>query len=81
VLADAGAALPTLLIVSASESSCGDSLNSEVVAADVVSMLVGSIGLIAAVPVTTAVAVALAARLDRDALEALDHDCAGHHHH
>ncbi len=80
VLAYAGAALPTLLIFSAADSSFSDSLNSEVVAADVVSMLVGSIGLIAAVPVTTAIAAALAARLGDDEIAALADDHAGHQH-
>jgi uncharacterized membrane protein len=81
VLAYAGAALPTLLIFSASNTRFGEAFNSEVVAADVVSMLVGSIGLIAAVPVTTAIAAALAARLGDDDLGPHDaHAHAGHAH-
>lgn len=70
VLAYAGAALPTLLVFSAADTGFWDAFNSEVVAADVVSMLVGSIGLVAAVPVTTALAAALAARMDATTLPA-----------
>lgn len=81
VLAYAGAALPTLLIFSASNTEFGSALNSEVVAADVVSMLVGSIGLIAAVPVTTAIAAALAGRLDPEEIDVLEDQHHDHHHH
>jgi uncharacterized membrane protein len=61
VLAYVGAALPVLLIFSVGGVSFGNAVNSEVVAEEIVAMLVGSIGLIAAVPLTTALA-ALAAR-------------------
>jgi uncharacterized membrane protein len=64
VLAYVGAALPTLLVFSLAGTSAADALNSEVIAAEVVSMLVGSIGLMAAVPLTTALAALLASRLD-----------------
>jgi uncharacterized membrane protein len=60
VLAYVGASLPVLLIFSSSDIGLGDALNLEVVAKEVVAMLVGSIGLIAAVPVTTALAAVLA---------------------
>jgi uncharacterized membrane protein len=63
VLAYAGAALPVLLIFSLGDTSFGDAVNSEAVATEVVAMLVGSIGLIAAVPLTTALATLLAVRL------------------
>ncbi len=63
VLAYVGASLPVLLIFSLAGTSFGDALNSEAVAQEVVGMLVGSIGLIAAVPVTTGIAVLLATRL------------------
>jgi uncharacterized membrane protein len=59
VLAYAGASLPVLLIFSSSELGLVDALNFELVAKEVVAMLVGSIGLIAAVPVTTALAALL----------------------
>jgi uncharacterized membrane protein len=61
VLAYAGAALPVLLVFSVGQVGFGNALNSEAVAGEIVAMLVGSIGLIAAVPLTTALA-ALAAR-------------------
>ena len=48
-----------LLILGSGDVSLGDALNLEVVAKEVVATLVGSIGLIAAVPVTTALAAAL----------------------
>jgi uncharacterized membrane protein len=60
VLAYVGASLPVLLIFSSAEIGLGEALNLEVVAKEVVATLVGSIGLIAAVPVTTALAALLA---------------------
>jgi uncharacterized membrane protein len=60
VLAYVGAALPILLIFSAADLGVADATNLEVVAKEVVATLVGSIGLIAAVPVTTALAALLA---------------------
>ena len=77
VLAYAGAALPVLLIFSLGGTSFGDALNSESVATEVVATLVGSIGLIAAVPLTTALAALLAVRL---APESLRDEHAGHAH-
>ncbi len=55
-LAYVGASLPTFLIFAISEQSLGAIANSEVVAVEIVRTLVGSIGLVAAVPVTTALA-------------------------
>jgi uncharacterized membrane protein len=63
VLAYAGAALPILLIFNTAGTPFGDAVNREPVAEQVIAMLVGSIGLIAAVPLTTAIAALLAARL------------------
>jgi uncharacterized membrane protein len=63
VLAYAGAALPVLLIFSLGGTSFGDALNSEVVATEIVATLCGSIGLIAAAPLTTALAAFLAIRI------------------
>ena len=60
VLAYVGASLPVLLIFSSADLGLRDALELEVVATEVVATLVGSIGLIAAVPVTTALAAALA---------------------
>jgi uncharacterized membrane protein len=66
VLAYAGASLPILLIFSAGNIGLGEAINSEIVATEIVAMLVGSIGLIAAVPVTTGLAAVLAVRLPRE---------------
>jgi uncharacterized membrane protein len=63
VLAYAGAALPVLLIFSLGGTAFGDAVGSEVVATEIVATLVGSIGLIAAVPLTTAIATLLAVRM------------------
>lgn len=59
VLAYAGAALPLLLLFSIAQSSVGTVANSELVAEEIVRTLVGSIGLVASVPVTTALAALL----------------------
>lgn len=63
VLAYAGAALP-LLLFSIAQSGVGTVANSELVAEEIVRTLVGSIGLVASVPVTTALA-ALVVSADR----------------
>ncbi len=63
VLAYAGAALPVLLIFNTQGTRFSDAVNLEPVAEQVVAMLVGSIGLIAAVPLTTAIAALLASRM------------------
>ena len=62
VLAYAGASLPLLLLFSLSGRSLGDVATSEDVATEIVRTLVGSIGLVASVPVTTAVAALVACR-------------------
>ena len=77
VLAYAGASLPILLVFSVGNASFGTAVNGEAVAQNVVAMLVGSIGLVAAVPVTTALAAILAARLPPSDLRAEAH---GHAH-
>ncbi|MBN0043255.1 YibE/F family protein [Streptomyces actuosus] len=64
VLAYAGAALPLLLLFSIAQSSVGAVANSELVAEEIVRTLIGSIGLVASVPVTTALA-ALVVSADR----------------
>ena len=64
VLAYAGSALPVLLVFGASDVSLGAAANLELVAREIVAMLVGSIGLIAAVPITTALAAWLAGSVD-----------------
>ncbi|MEU2155496.1 YibE/F family protein [Streptomyces sp. NPDC019396] len=64
VLAYAGASLPLLLLFSIAQSSVGTVANSELVAEEIVRTLVGSIGLVASVPLTTALA-ALVVSADR----------------
>lgn len=64
VLAYVGASLPLLVVYSLAGSQLQDVLTSEVVAQEVVRTLVGSIGLVAAVPLTTLLA-ALTVRVDR----------------
>lgn len=59
VLAYAGAALPLLLLFTLSGSGLGQVITGELVATEVVRTLVGAIGIVAAVPVTTALAAAL----------------------
>jgi uncharacterized membrane protein len=63
VLAYVGAALPVLLIFSTQDVGLGTMLQREAVAEEIVATLVGSIGLIAAMPLTTGLAAALAVRL------------------
>ena len=57
VLAYAGASLPLFLLFTSAKQGLVDTANSEVVAVEIVRTLVGSIGLVAAVPITTALAV------------------------
>jgi uncharacterized membrane protein len=78
VLAYVGAALPLLLIFETQNTTFGDALNGEIVAGEIVAMLVGSIGLMLAVPLTTALAAWLAPLLPTDALPEDDHH--GHAH-
>jgi len=60
VLAYVGSSLPILLLFTSGSIGLGTVINSELVATEIVAMLVGSIGLIAAVPLTTALAAGLA---------------------
>jgi uncharacterized membrane protein len=55
-LAYAGAALPLLILLVQSRQSLGTVVNSETVATEIMSALVGSIGIVASVPLTTWVA-------------------------
>jgi uncharacterized membrane protein len=63
VFAYAGAALPVLLIFSIGGTPFTDAVNSEAVAEEIVASLIGSIGLIASMPITTALAALLAPRM------------------
>jgi uncharacterized membrane protein len=62
VLAYAGAALPALLLFTVAGRGPRDVITSDLVAGEVVRSLVGAIGLVLAVPLTTALAAALAPR-------------------
>lgn len=64
VLAYAGASLPMLLMFSLGRGDYGKLVNFEFVAEEIVRTLVGSLGLIAAVPLTTAIAILFALRAD-----------------
>ena len=73
VFAYAGASLPLLLLFTTGDVSFGDAINREIVATEIVAALVGSIGLIAAVPLTTGAAALLASRLPRESVPAETH--------
>jgi uncharacterized membrane protein len=60
LLAYVGASMPLLLFFVLAGQSLGTSLNTEIVAVEVVRTLVGSIGLVAAVPLTTWLAARMA---------------------
>ena len=62
VLAYVGASLPILLIFSVGGTPFADAINREAVSVQIIGTLVGSIGLIAAVPLTTVIATWLASR-------------------
>lgn len=75
-LAYAGASLPLLILFATSGEPLGSVATSEVVAVEIVRTLCGSIGLIAAVPLTTVLA-ALLARDDRAGAEPAQLEDAG----
>ena len=62
VLAYAGASLPLLVLFTLSNQRLGDVLSGELVAEEIVRTLVGSIGLVASVPITTAITAFVATR-------------------
>jgi len=64
VLAYAGASLPMLLMFSLGRGDYGYLVNFSFIAEEVVRTLVGSLGLIAAVPITTTIAIFLAQKAD-----------------
>ncbi len=59
LLAYAGASMPLLLLFAVSNQSLSEVANSEVIAVEIVRTLCGSMGLVAAVPITTALAAAV----------------------
>ncbi|HET9588698.1 MAG TPA: YibE/F family protein, partial [Anaerolineales bacterium] len=64
VLAYAGASLPMLLMFSLGRGDYGFLVNFEFIAEEIVRTLVGSLGLVTAVPLTTAIAIFFALRAD-----------------
>jgi len=62
-----------LLIFSVGGTSFADAVNGEAVADEVIAALVGSIGLIASLPITTALAALLAPRMSDKQLAAAEH--------
>jgi len=84
VLAYAGASLPLLLLFTIGSGNYGFLINQGFMAEEVVRTLVGSVGLIAAVPITSLIATALATRGNQlgewRALFGPDTGDAEHHH-
>jgi hypothetical protein len=76
VFAYTGAALPMLLMLLVNDFTLAHSLNMELIAAEIVHTLVGSIGLVLAVPLTTLLA-AMLFRGDKLALKQNEHSHAG----
>lgn len=74
-LAYVGAALPLVLLFSTSNSPLYFTLNQEVIAAELARILIGSIGLILAVPLTTVAAAWWFGRRE------VDNSLGGHYHH
>lgn len=77
-LAYVGAALPLVLLYARSEATLLDILNQEVIAAELLRIIVGSMGLVLAVPLTTLLAARYFATHTVDSLHVSSH---GHHHH
>ncbi len=73
LLAYAGASLTLLLLIASQSVSLGQTLNRAFLAEEIVRTLVGSLGLIAATPITSAIAVALAKRTATIELEEHGH--------
>jgi len=78
-LAYVGTALPLVLLYAQSQAPFLDILNQEVVAAELVRIIVGSIGLVLAVPFTTLVAAYYFSRHEID--NSLSSSHSHHHHH
>ena len=77
VLVYVGATLPLLLVLHATGVNFTDALNAQDVAEPIVATLVGAMALLVSVPLTTALAALLVARVPVDALPDTDH---GHAH-
>ncbi len=85
VLAYAGASLPMLLMFSLGRGDYGYLVNFSFIAEEIVRTLVGSLGLIAAVPLTTAIAIFLAQKAESlgrwEQVLGPEGSGEGHHHH
>jgi len=79
VLAYAGASLPLLLLFTLASRPIGDVVTGGLVAQEIVRTLVGGIGLVASVPLTTGLAAAVAVHSDPGAKPG--RPSAPHHHH
>lgn len=77
-LAYVGVSLPLILLFSRADSSISLTLNQEIVAAEIARILIGSVGLILAVPFTTIIAAWYYGNKDEVAHEEMHH--CGHHH-
>ncbi len=80
-LAYVGVSLPLILLYANAQSSVWQVLNQEVVAAELLRIIVGSIGLILAVPLTTLVAAWYYQRQEFDENVELSSHAHHHHHH
>lgn len=80
LLAYAGASMPLLLVFAASDQPLGAVANSEIVAVEIVRTLCGSIGLVAAVPVTTIMAAVLVGTTTGGENGMIDLGDVGHDH-
>lgn len=74
-IAYVGASLPLLLLIQSSDSDILFILNSEIFATEIVRILIGSIGLVLAVPITTLIATYMLSEK-----YAVAHDTGGHRH-
>ncbi len=64
LLAYAGASMPLLLLFAASDQALDKVANSELISVEIVRTLCGSVGLVAAVPITTVLAALVTERID-----------------
>jgi uncharacterized membrane protein len=78
IIAYAGASFPLFLLFVQEGTDFNTILNTEKVATELVRMIVGSIGILAAVPLTTIIACYFAQKAPLEELESETH---GHHHH
>ncbi|MFC7641126.1 YibE/F family protein [Streptosporangium lutulentum] len=73
ILAYAGASLPLLLLISVGEQPIGEVVTNPVIATEIVRSVMGTLGLIAAVPITTALAALASTRRAASGHDHVDH--------